>query len=73
MEHIYNDLKNLRDKGALVHCITNYVAMNINANILLSVGASPLMSHATNELKEIRISSGSVIPLEMVEKYVASD
>ena len=44
MEHIYNDLKNLRYKGALVHCITNYVAMNINANILLSIGASPLNS-----------------------------
>ena len=61
MEHIYNDLKNLRDKGALVHCITNYVAMNINANILLSIGASPLMSHATNELKEIAAISSCLV------------
>jgi hydroxyethylthiazole kinase len=61
MEHIYNDLKNLREKGALVHCITNYVAMNINANTLLSIGASPLMSHARSELGEIAAISSCLV------------
>ncbi len=37
------------------------------------IGDNGEMLIRTNELKEIRISSGSVIPLEMVEKYVASD
>ena len=61
LDSLYNDLKNLREKGALVHCITNYVAMNINANTLLSIGASPLMSHARSELGEIAAISSCLV------------
>ena len=31
----------LREKGALVHCITNYVTVENCANAVLAVGASP--------------------------------
>jgi len=36
--------------------ITNFVVMNFMANVLLAVGASPVMTHA---LEEIRGSSGN--------------
>ena len=45
-------LARLRDEKPLVHCITNYVAMNIAANVLLAAGASPAMVHAEEEAGE---------------------
>jgi hydroxyethylthiazole kinase len=42
----------IRAQPPLVHCITNYVAMNIAANVLLAVGASPAMVHAPEEAGE---------------------
>lgn len=45
-------LKTMREKPPLVHCITNYVAMNIAANVLLAAGASPAMVHAAEEAGE---------------------
>ena len=45
-------LANLRAKNPLVHCITNYVAMNISANVVLAAGASPAMIHAPEEVAD---------------------
>ncbi|MEO0545292.1 MAG: hydroxyethylthiazole kinase, partial [Pseudomonadota bacterium] len=42
-------LEALRAQAPLVHCITNYVAMNIAANVALAAGASPAMIHAPEE------------------------
>ncbi len=42
----------MRAKSPLVQCITNYVAMNISANVLLAAGASPAMVHAVEEAEE---------------------
>jgi|AntDeeMinimDraft_5_1070356.scaffolds.fasta_scaffold05476_3 hydroxyethylthiazole kinase len=42
-------LEALHAQTPLVHCITNYVAMNTSANILLALGASPAMLHAVEE------------------------
>ena len=42
----------LRDRAPLVHCITNYVAMNIAANVLLAAGGSPAMVHAETEVAD---------------------
>ena len=39
-------LATLRESTPLVHCMTNYVAMNSTANLLLATGASPAMLHA---------------------------
>jgi hydroxyethylthiazole kinase len=45
-------LEAMRAQAPLVHCITNYVAMNIAANSLLAAGASPAMVHAVEEAGE---------------------
>ena len=42
-------LDELRAKNPIVHCITNYVAMNISANVVLAAGASPAMIHSPEE------------------------
>lgn len=33
----------------LVQCITNFVSMDIMANVLLAAGCSPAMAHALDE------------------------
>ena len=38
-------LEILRSQCPLVQCITNYVSMDIMANTLLAIGASPAMAH----------------------------
>ncbi|OJV45160.1 MAG: hydroxyethylthiazole kinase [Alphaproteobacteria bacterium 43-37] len=43
-------LTNLRQTSPLVHCITNYVSMDIMANCLLAMGALPAMAHAREEV-----------------------
>lgn len=45
-------LSTLRDQNPLVHCITNYVAMNIAANVVLAAGGSPAMVHAPEEIED---------------------
>lgn len=42
----------LRQATPLVHCITNYVAMDVAANALLAIGASPAMVHANEEVED---------------------
>jgi hydroxyethylthiazole kinase len=42
----------MRAKPPLVQCITNYVAMNIAANVMLAAGASPAMVHAEEEAED---------------------
>lgn len=39
----------LRAQKPLVHCITNFVAMNWTANVLLAAGAAPAMIHCAEE------------------------
>ncbi|WP_101067956.1 hydroxyethylthiazole kinase [Roseovarius salinarum] len=45
-------LDTMRRDGPLVHNITNYVAMNVMANVLLAAGAAPAMVHAREEAAE---------------------
>ena len=55
-------LDELRARRPLVHNITNYVAMNIAANVLLALGASPAMVHAREEVEDfVAISSAVAI------------
>ncbi len=46
-------LHQLRKTAPVVHCITNYVAMDLTANALLAVGARPIMSAAPAEMDEL--------------------
>lgn len=50
----------MRQQRPLVHCITNYVAMNIAANVLLASGASPAMIHAEEEAEEFSAIAGAL-------------
>jgi hydroxyethylthiazole kinase len=48
-----NYLKKLREQSPLIHNITNIVVANYVANGLLSIGASPIMSDALEEMDEL--------------------
>lgn len=52
MKNAGDHLGQMQANAPLVHNITNYVAMNIMANVLLAVGASPAMVHAREEVAE---------------------
>lgn len=53
-------LARVRESAPLVQCITNYVAMNIAANVLLAAGASPAMVHAAEESGEFAAMADSL-------------
>jgi len=50
---LWADLQAVRERAPLVHSITNFVVMNFNANALLAVGASPVMAHALEEVRDM--------------------
>lgn len=50
---LWADLEAVREQAPLVHSITNLVVMNFNANALLALGASPVMAHAEEEVREM--------------------
>ena len=50
----------LHAQAPLVHCITNYVAMNIAANVVLAAGASPAMVHSDLEVADFVPISGAL-------------
>lgn len=50
----------MRRASPLVQCITNYVAMNVAANVMLAAGASPAMVHATEEAGEFASIAGAL-------------
>jgi hydroxyethylthiazole kinase len=50
---ILQDINKIRADAPLIHNITNYVVMNVTANALLAVGASPVMAHAPEEVEDM--------------------
>jgi len=50
---IWADISAVRERAPLVHSITNFVVMNLNANVLLAAGASPVMAHAHEEVQSM--------------------
>ncbi|HEV2131919.1 MAG TPA: hydroxyethylthiazole kinase [Longimicrobiaceae bacterium] len=48
----WETLARLRREAPLIHNITNYVAMDVTANALLAIGASPAMVHAVQEVRD---------------------
>jgi hydroxyethylthiazole kinase len=58
----WSDVQQVRERGPLVHNVTNYVVMNSTANALLAVGAAPVMAHAVKEVEDMAgIASALVI------------
>jgi len=59
---LHADLQLIKRQSPLVHNITNFVVMNNTANALLAIGASPVMAHAFEEVKDmVAIASALVI------------
>jgi hydroxyethylthiazole kinase len=54
-------LSRVRNTSPLVHNITNFVVMNSSANILLAVGASPVMAHSLSEVEEMTGIAGALV------------
>ncbi len=69
LEEIKQDLKILRNKKPLILNLTNYVTMDFMANALLSLGAAPIMSTCSEEIKElIKISNAININIGTLNK-----
>jgi hydroxyethylthiazole kinase len=58
---VWAALHAVRRTGPLVHNLTNYVAMDLSANVLLAAGASPAMVHAREEAAEFAGIAGAVV------------
>ena len=50
---IWRSIEEIRNTAPLIHNITNYVVMNTTANALLALGASPVMAHAQEEVRDM--------------------
>jgi hydroxyethylthiazole kinase len=46
-------VEKIKTTSPLIHNITNFVVMNSSANILLAIGASPVMAHCLGEVGEM--------------------
>lgn len=67
---IWSDILAVRARAPLVHSITNLVVMNLNANVLLAVGASPVMAHAHEEVADmVGIAQSLVINIGTLDPY----
>ena len=53
LNKIESTLKDIKDKNALTHCITNSVTINDCANAVLAIGGSPFMAEDAEELEEV--------------------
>jgi hydroxyethylthiazole kinase len=54
-------LDRVRRERPLIHLITNFVTMNDVANVLLVVGARPVMAHASEEVEEITRAARALV------------
>lgn len=60
-DNLAASLEKVRQSSPLVQCITNYVAMNFNANALLAIGASPVMAHAKEEMADMTSIASALV------------
>ncbi|MBC2581910.1 hydroxyethylthiazole kinase [Clostridium sp. DJ247] len=67
-QNIYSTIQYLlsiiKEKKPLIHHITNYVTVNDCANIVLAIGASPIMADTIEEVEDI-VSLASALVLNM--------
>ena len=69
MNQTENLLLKLRAEQPLIHCITNIVVANFQANGLLALGASPVMADAIEEAAEIAaVSSATVLNIGTLKR-----
>jgi hydroxyethylthiazole kinase len=61
-KRLFEQIKSVREKAPLVHNITNFVVMNSSANILLAIGAQPVMAHSVDEVADmVKIADALII------------
>ena len=60
-EKIFEIMEGIRQERPLIHNITNMVAMNDSANIILAIGGLPIMAHAREEVKEMVRAAGALV------------
>lgn len=69
LDTLFRDLNQIRQSNPVIHNITNLVVMPITANLLLALGASPIMAHAEEEIPEIvQLSQALVINSGTLDK-----
>ena len=69
LESLFHDLVLIRQTNPLIHNISNLVVMPITANILLALGAAPIMAHAKQELSDIiQLAQSLVINIGTLDK-----
>lgn len=61
IEKIYALRRGVREKSALVHCITNPISINQCANAILAVGAKPVMAEHPAEVAEIAATARAIL------------
>lgn len=61
LPQIVRTLEELRRRKPLIHHITNYVTVNDCANIVLAVGASPIMADDIDEVEAITSISSALV------------
>lgn len=64
MDHaaeVWATLSRIRAERPLVQNITNFVAMDLSANALLAIGASPAMVHSAEEAAEFSRLAGALV------------
>lgn len=61
VQEISSLLEKLRETNPLVHNITNVVVTNFTANGLLSIGASPVMAYAREEVADMAKIAGALV------------
>ena len=67
---IWSDVLAVRERSPLVYSITNLVAINFNANVLLAAGASPVMAHAHEEVCDmVGIAQALVLNIGTLDPY----
>ena len=70
-QELWSDVEKVRSSAPLVHSITNHVVMNLNANVLLAAGASPVMAHAHEEVVDMAgIAQAYPDPASLVGKRI---
>ncbi len=67
---LWADVQSVRAQHPLVHNITNFVVMNFNANVLLAMGAAPVMAHAHEEVADMAaMAQALVLNIGTLEPY----
>lgn len=58
---IFETMERIRQERPLIHNITNMVAMNDSANIILAIGGLPVMAHDQAEVREMVRAAGALV------------